>query len=99
MAVACLCERFLDFAQENLQPGTYESYKYSCQKFIDHFAKRMAHTITTQDLSHFLSKLKLKLGENLVWNRAAVGRPLLSLRGGAGPDSTTALEEGSFPKA
>ena len=63
ITVACLCERFLDFAQENLEPGTYASYKYSCQKFIDHFAERFAHTITTQDLSQFLNKLKPKLGD------------------------------------
>ncbi len=63
MTVACLCERFLEFAQENLQPGTYESYKYSCQKFVDQFARRLAHGITTQDLGSFLSKLKPRLGD------------------------------------
>lgn len=41
ITVASLCEQFLDFAHENLQAGTYASYKYSCQKFVDHFGKRL----------------------------------------------------------
>jgi hypothetical protein len=36
ITVACLAERFLDFAHTNLAVRTYESYKYGCQKFVDH---------------------------------------------------------------
>lgn len=62
ITVASLCEQFLEFADENLQPATYESYKYACQKFVDHFGKQLAHTVTTLTLDQFQKKLKPKLG-------------------------------------
>jgi hypothetical protein len=59
--VAGLCEKFLEDAERNLEPRTYRIYQYSCQKFVDHLGRRMAHTITPTDISSFANSLKKSL--------------------------------------
>jgi integrase len=63
ITVARLCEQFLDDAQENLEPRTYESYQYACQKFVDLFGSRLAHTIEPLDINRFAIALKKSLGD------------------------------------
>ncbi len=63
ITVACLCERFLDAALENLERSTYESYAYGCQKFVDLFGKHLAHTIEPTDIQRFSTSLKSTLNE------------------------------------
>ena len=58
VTVAALCEAFVDDAKENLEQRTYESYKYSCQKFVNEFGMRAAHTIEPQDIACFRRTLK-----------------------------------------
>lgn len=64
ISVAGLCEKFLNDAEENLEPNTYDSYRYSCQKFVDEFGKRDAHTIEPLDITQFSAKLKRSLGDS-----------------------------------
>jgi hypothetical protein len=45
ISVARLCEEFLADAKQHLEPSTYESYQYGCQKFVNRFGPRLAHTI------------------------------------------------------
>lgn len=59
--VAALCDTFLEDALHNLERRTYESYQYGCQKFVDVFAARAAHTIEPQDISKFARGLKNSL--------------------------------------
>lgn len=63
ISVAKLCELFLSDAQENLEPRTYESYRYACQKFINLFGTRSAHTIEPLDFAKFSTDLKRTLGD------------------------------------
>ena len=58
ITVARLCEDFLTDAHENLQPGTYQSYQYGCQKFVDLFGLREAHTIRPTDINQFAASLR-----------------------------------------
>jgi hypothetical protein len=61
ITVAALCDAFLEDALHNLERRTYESYQYGCQKFVDDFAARAAHTIEPQDISSFARRLKNSL--------------------------------------
>lgn len=61
ITVAALCDAFLEDALHNLEPRTYESYRYGCQKFADLFAARAAHTIEPQDISQFARVIKKSL--------------------------------------
>src|SRR5207237_864928 len=63
VTVARLCEEFAADAAENLEPKTYESYRYACQKFTDAFGTRAAHTIGPQDIQRFSSLLKNGLND------------------------------------
>lgn len=45
ITVAALCDAFLEDAHQHLERATYESYKYGCQKLVDHLGGRAAHTI------------------------------------------------------
>jgi site-specific recombinase XerD len=58
ITVAALCDAFLEDALHNLERRTYESYQYGCQKFVDLFAARAAHTIGPQDVSQFARGIK-----------------------------------------
>ena len=63
MSVARLCEEFLADANENLEPSTYESYQYGCQKFVNLFGPRLAHTIEPLDIERFSKALKTSLND------------------------------------
>ncbi len=63
ISVAALCEQFLDDANEHLAPKTYESYRYSCQLFVDHLGSRAAHTIKPADIRKFRLHLSKSLNE------------------------------------
>jgi hypothetical protein len=63
MTVARLCEDFLADAAEHLERRTYESYRYGCQKFVDLFGARLAHTIEPLDIERFSVDLKRTLNE------------------------------------
>lgn len=58
ITVACLAEQFLEAAHCDLAVRTYESYTYACQKFVDLYGSRLAHTIKVLDLDHFSAVLK-----------------------------------------
>src|SRR5262245_29588096 len=53
VTVACLAEQFLEFAQADVAAATYESYRYACQKFVDLYGARLAHTIKVIDIDRF----------------------------------------------
>jgi integrase/recombinase XerD len=61
ISVAGLCEEFLSDAERQLAPKTYESYRYSCQQFIDQFGLRAAHTIKPADIRKFSLLLEKRL--------------------------------------
>lgn len=61
ITVAGLCERFLEDADKNLEAKTYRIYRYGCQKFVDQFGRRLAHTITPVDIGSFSAWLKKHL--------------------------------------
>lgn len=63
ITVAKLCERFLDDAEQNLERSTYQSYQYGCQKFVDDFGDRFAHTIEPLDIQRFSLQLKRSLND------------------------------------
>ncbi len=63
MSVARLCEEFLADAEEHLEPSTYESYQYGCQKFVNLFGPRLAHTIEPLDVERFSKALKTSLND------------------------------------
>ncbi len=63
ISVAGLCEAFLSDAAENLEPSTYASYQYACQKLVDQLGCRQAHTIEPLDIHQFSTKLKSSLNE------------------------------------
>ena len=50
-------------AFENLEPKTYDRYKYGSQKFIAMFGQREAHTIEPMDLQRFSRELKASVGD------------------------------------
>ncbi len=56
ITVAALCDAFLEDAHQHLEQATYKSYKYGCQKLVDHLGGRAAHTIESVDILGF-SKL------------------------------------------
>jgi integrase/recombinase XerC len=58
VSVAALCEAFLQDALDHLERRTYESYGYSCQKFVDEFGNRAAHSIEPLDIAKFARGLK-----------------------------------------
>jgi integrase len=58
ITVARLCEEFLNYTFENRELATYKSYKYACQKFVEMFGTRLAHTIEPLDISRFAASLK-----------------------------------------
>jgi hypothetical protein len=53
ITVAGLCERFLVDAEEHLEPATYTSYQYACQKLVDALGARLAHSIQPDDIASF----------------------------------------------
>jgi integrase len=57
ITVAALCEAFVDDALQNLEQRTHESYSYSCQKFVDGFGDRAAHSIEPPDIAKFARSL------------------------------------------
>jgi hypothetical protein len=63
ISVARLCEEFLADAQQHLAPSTYESYQYGCQKFVNLFGPRPAHTIEPLDVNRFSIALKKTLND------------------------------------
>jgi hypothetical protein len=63
VSIARLCDEFLADAQEHLEPSTYDSYLYACQKFVDLFGTRLAHTIEPLDVQRFSVSLKKSLGD------------------------------------
>lgn len=63
ITVAALCEQFLDDANENLAPATYESYRYSCQHLVDHLGSRLAHTLKPSDIRRFHIAISKQLNE------------------------------------
>jgi hypothetical protein len=63
VTIARLCEEFLADAQENVESKTYDSYRYGCQKFVDLFGTREAHTIEPVDLQRFSRELKASVGD------------------------------------
>ncbi len=63
VTVAGLCEAFLADADENLEPMTYRSYQYGCQKFVDLFGKLDAHTVEPADIQRFSRELKASVGD------------------------------------
>lgn len=64
VTVARLCEEFLADTEENLEPKTYYSYRYSCQKLVDQFGKRDAHTMEPLDITRFSAALKRSVGDS-----------------------------------
>ncbi len=63
ITVARLCEQFLADTEQNLERATYESYRYGCQKFVDLFGDRLAHTLEPLDIQRFALELKRKLND------------------------------------
>jgi integrase/recombinase XerC len=61
ITVAAMCDAFLEDALQNLERRTYESYRHGCQKFVDTYAARAAHTIGSQDVAKFARGLKASL--------------------------------------
>lgn len=61
ITVAAMCDAFLEDALHNLERRTYASYQYGCQKFVDAYAARAAHTIGPQDIAKFARGLKASL--------------------------------------
>jgi integrase len=61
ITVAALCDAFLEDAFHNLEKATYQSYRHGCQKFVDDFAARAAHSIEPSDMSKFARGLKNSL--------------------------------------
>ncbi len=74
ISVAHLVELFLDDAEEHLAEGTYKSYRYACQKLVDHYGTQMAHTIRGHHLEIFSRKLKATLNPT---SRAIVLRAIV----------------------
>ena len=64
ITIARLCEEFVADAFENLEAKTYDSYKYSCQKFVDKCGERAAHSIEPFDITSFSKHLKSSLGDS-----------------------------------
>ena len=58
ITIAALCEMFLADAAENLATSTYQSYQYSCQKLVDQFGDRLAHTLEPMDIKRFTRHIK-----------------------------------------
>lgn len=63
ITVARLCEQFLADSEQNLERATYESYRYGCQKFVDLFGDRLAHTLEPLDIQRFSLELKRTLND------------------------------------
>lgn len=63
ISVARLCDEFLADAQQHLAASTFESYRYACQKFVDLFGGRAAHTIEPLDVNRFSIGLKETLND------------------------------------
>jgi integrase len=61
ITVAAMCDAFLEYALHNPEKRTYESYQYGCQKFVDMYAARAAHTMRPADISNFARKLETTL--------------------------------------
>jgi integrase len=74
ISVARLCEEFLADAKQHLEPSTYESYQYGCQKFVNLFGPRLAHLIEPLDVNRFSIALKDTLNDT---SRAIVLRSVL----------------------
>lgn len=74
ISIVHLVELFLDDTEEHLSKSTYESYRYACQKLVDHYGNRMAHTIRPIDLETFSRKLKSTLNPT---SRAIVLRSIV----------------------
>lgn len=64
ISVARLCEEFLADAEQHLERSTYESYQYGCQKFVNLFGPRPAHTIEPLDVDRFSIGLKKTLNDS-----------------------------------
>jgi integrase len=64
ISVARLCEEFLADAKQHLELSTYESYQYGCQKFVNLFGPRLAHTIEPLDVNRFSIALKVTLNDS-----------------------------------
>ncbi|MCA9124253.1 MAG: tyrosine-type recombinase/integrase [Planctomycetaceae bacterium] len=64
VTVARLCEEFLTDTQENLEARTYYSYRYACQKFVDEFGERDAHSLEPLDITRFSAALKRSVGDS-----------------------------------
>ncbi len=71
VTVARLCEEFVEDARENLELRTYETYLYGCQKFVDQFGAKLAHTIEPGDIKCFSKRLKNTLSDT---TRGMVGQ-------------------------
>jgi integrase len=63
LSLARLCDEFLADAQQHLEQATYDSYRYACQKFVDLFGTRLAHTIEPLDVQRFSVALKTSLSD------------------------------------
>ena len=63
VTIAALCELFLDNAEQHLEQSTYSSYAYACQKLVDEFDPREAHTIEPLDIERFATALKKTLND------------------------------------
>jgi integrase len=61
ITVAAMRDEFLDDALHNLAKQTYLSYRYGCQKLVDMYAARAAHTIRPADIAKFTRALEQSL--------------------------------------
>lgn len=61
ISVAGLCDAFLEDAKHNLEPATYNSYRYATQKLVDVHGLKPAHTIEPLDIAKFAREIQSTL--------------------------------------